>query len=131
MSENDAMARLSALQGEIVETKREIQTRKPDFRLIFDRAPIRNLEGKLDTSYETFIELDRAIGASIKIPDDINSKLMVAASFSILNGARNSVRTILSESYQDIASLKSQLNFYASLIVALLALLVSVIGIFA
>ncbi len=129
MTENEAVQELTRLQDDVVEVKRSIQTTTPILRLIFSRAQIRDLKQKVDSNYSRFIALDRAIGVWTQMPGDLNSKLSMAASLSILNGARNSVRTLLSESYQDITALNSQLNFYASLIVAMLALLISTIGV--
>jgi len=116
MTENEAVKELTRLQDEVVEVKRTIQTTRPTLRLILSRERIRDLEQRLDSYYSRFIKLDRAIGAETRIPVDLNSKLAVAASLGILNGAKNSVRTLLSESYQDIRALYSQLNFYASLV---------------
>lgn len=129
MKENELIAELGGLQEEVLAAKRRLQRRGPRWRQIVARSDIVDMQTKLDDFFERLATLDKQAIQIMKVPGDINSRIMVSASVSIVSDSRESVRSILTAAYGDIASLRSQLNFYASLIVALIALVVSIVGV--
>jgi len=84
MTANEAVTELALLQQEVAKLKREIQTMVPSVSLLLRRAPLREKTAMLGDSDGRFIKLDRAIGAGTTVPDNLNEKLAVAATLSIL-----------------------------------------------
>jgi hypothetical protein len=129
MAENETLKKLLVIQDKVFDVKSSSRKLNPSLSLVFNRKKVRNQQVLVDQVHEQFLKLNREILARVQIPRNVNDKLIVASNMSILNCSISSIHTLIGETYQELSALNSQLNFYSSLVVALLALLVSIIAI--
>ena len=97
--------------------------------ILLNQSKLKEVQSCLNKLALDMLELEDIFDENIRIPGDFNSAVMRSAQLSILfsirsttNEAINSARSSASQTYND-------LNFYRSLLIAMVALVVSIIGI--
>ena len=96
--------------------------------LIFNRQKLKNCSVELTELSQSLAEVEDAFDQNINIPKDINGAIVRASQLSILFNIRKTTNDSLSNAKSTLNQLYSNINFYRSLSVALIALVASIIG---
>jgi hypothetical protein len=97
--------------------------------VIFKKSKLKEIEDELTVLSQSMMEVEDAFDENIQIPGAFNGAVMRAAQLSILFSLRSSTRDAIREAKAKAAQIYNDINFYRSLAIALLALVVSIIGI--
>ena len=116
---NDAMA-----------LKRESRAMRPSLGMLLNRSALDQLEARVDSLFEAFALADSRLAQAGQLDVGINGLIIESASYSIVASARESVRTLIHEAQSDVNDLRNRLNNLVFVILALLALVVSVLALF-
>jgi hypothetical protein len=75
------------------------------------------------------LELEDVFDENIRIPGDFNSIVIQSAQLSIIFSIRSTTNEAINSARSSVSQLYNNLNFYRSLLIALVALVVSIFGI--
>jgi hypothetical protein len=97
--------------------------------VFFNQSKLKEIDSSLTKLALDMLELEDAFDENIKIPGDINTAIMRSAQLSILFSIRSTTNEAIGSAKSSISQIYNNLNFYRSLLIALVALVVSVIGV--
>jgi len=119
-----------SLLNEALALKRDSRVIQPTLRSLIDRSALGKLEARADQLFESFAQADTRLAQAGNLDAGFNGIVIEAASYAMVASARESVRTIIHEIRADIDDLRNRLNNLVSVILAALAIVISVIAIF-
>jgi len=119
-----------ALHVDVATLSRDALRLEPSLRLVVSRGPVRAFASRADKYLERFTEIDADLMQHANPPMDINAALRHSARFQSYMALRESVRTLIADTNQSIGSIRSELDFRGSLMIAIVALVVSIISMF-
>ena len=122
----EILTRLSSLHRDVSQLMRETLHTKPTLVLALQRRALRHLEDRFDEHVSAFITLDEEFH-SASPPSTFNGVANNMATFSL---RRDSVRGLLIDTSGALGSLRNQLDFRRTMVVAVVALVVSVVTLF-
>lgn len=125
---NDVHQKLQELNEEIVQTFSTISGISPKPWHVFIGKQFNNLENQLLLYRLRLDELDHEIEPHAIIPNDYNGIQMVSGKLSILYATRNMALTSLGEAQKLLTNAQSQASFKFTVLVSLLAIVISVVG---
>jgi hypothetical protein len=129
---SEVRAELWSLQREVGTLATEALRLRPTWKLVLlSRKELLRLEERLDTHFQHFLNLDADLSAHAQPPGDMNLAIRNGMQFQMHFGARDSVRGVLTDTSGILSGLRNQLDFRASLALSVLAILLSLIGLFA
>lgn len=129
MDISDVLAGISTLHSEASQLMREALHTKPTLGMALQPAPLRELEDRLDKHVSAFLLLDEEFIRHTTPPSDINSAMRSAAHFQLHSVRRDSVRGLLTDTSGALGSMRNQLDFRRSMLVAVFALVVSIVAV--
>lgn len=122
-------AELTALHGKAGALMARAHRLRPTVKLLMFRKPLAGLEESLDECFQEFVSLDADLIRHANAPSDINTALRNSAQFSFHTAVRDSVRGLLADAAGAVGGVRTRLDFIGSLVVSLIALLLSVIAV--
>lgn len=126
---NELNEELMGLNEEIVAILKELSQFKPSFYHAFAKGRLGDYTAALVELREQLSEVDQRLRPHTRIPGDYNSIQMVSGKLSVTFSIRNVVLTTLDEAQKMLNSHESQAGFKLSTNIALLAIVVSVLGV--
>jgi hypothetical protein len=130
MSWRNLKGEFQGLLTEALALKRESRALRPTIRALFNRSTLDALESRADQLFEAFAQADTRLAQAGNLDVGFNGIVMEAASYAIVASARESVRTTIHEVHSDIDDMRGRLNNLASVLLAVLAIVVSALAIF-
>lgn len=125
---NDFNDELMELNEQLVAILKELSQFKPRFYHAFAKGKLGKYTTKLVEYREQLNEVDQRIRPHTKVPGDYNSIQMMSGKLSVTFSIRNVVLTTLDEVQKMLNSHESQAGFKLSTNIALIAVVVSVLG---
>lgn len=122
---NDELMRLNE---QVVAILKELSQFKPSFYHVFAKGKLGEYTIKLIELREQLSEVDQRIRPHTRVPGDYNSVQMVSGKLSVTFSIRNVVLTTLDEAQKMLNSHEAQASFKLSTNIALVAIVVSVLG---
>lgn len=99
-------------------------------KLIFCTSKLKSIESDIQKVSLDMLEIEDVFDENVRIPGTFNESVMRAAQLSILSSIRSSTNDAISSAKDSVSHQYSDVNFYRSLLIALIALVVSIISIF-
>ncbi|EQA7837588.1 hypothetical protein ACX843_003569, partial [Vibrio cholerae] len=128
-SVNEINKRAMELNEECFSVLSEISEFKPQFYHLFNTQKFSDFELKLRGLREKLSELDKDIAPHTNVPGDYNSIQMGAGKLSVCFNARNVALTTLTEAQRLLSSHEGSAQFKATTIIALIAVLISLVSV--
>lgn len=97
--------------------------------MFFNHSKLKEVQACLSKLALDMLELEDIFDENIRIPGDFNSAVMRSAQLSILFGIRSTANEAINSARSSVSQIYNDLNFYRSLLIALVALVVSILGI--
>jgi hypothetical protein len=95
----------------------------------FKPSALKKIDSTLTELALDMLELEDAFDENITIPRDINTAIMRSSQLSILFSIRSTTNEAIGSAKSTISQIYNNLNFYRSLLIALVALVISVVGV--
>ena len=125
---NDFNDELMGLNEQLVAILKELSQFKPRFYHAFAKGKLGEYTAKLVEYREQLNEVDQRLRPHTRVPGDYNSIQMVSGKLSVTFSIRNVVLTTLDEAQKMLNSHEAQAGFKLSTNIALIAVVVSVLG---
>lgn len=114
---------------EALALKSELRKLAPSLRLLFYRRPLDVYEARLDALSMSFSTADSHMANVCDVSHGVADWGTYAAGAQAVSYVRDTVRTLIHESYADIHDLRNRLNTQAALLISLLAIVLSAVSI--
>lgn len=130
MSANSIKKEFFKLNSEIAEVMTEANNIKPYFFYFFYKKKIKSVNTKIIKLSREIFNLDEDIDKNVVISDHVVDLNKFAPQFSMLVNSRNIALTSLEEAKKSISDTENIIFFKFTSFIAIIALAVSIIGIF-
>lgn len=125
---NDFNDELLELNQEIVAVLKGLSEFKPKFYHVFSKGKLGTYSVSLVELRQQLNDVDQRIRPHTKIPGDYKSIQMVSGQLSVTFSLRNAVLTTLDEAQKMLNAHEAHAGFKLSTNIALLAIVVSILG---
>ncbi|RBO81862.1 hypothetical protein [Marinomonas aquiplantarum] len=126
---NEFNDELMGLNEQVMAILKELSQFKPRFYHAFVKGKLGEFAISLVGFREQLNDIDQRIRPHTRIPGDYNSIQMVSGKLSVTFSIRNVVLTTLDEAQKMLSSHEAQAGFKLSTNIALLAIIISVLGV--
>ncbi|MBF4270317.1 hypothetical protein EAY71_25995 [Vibrio anguillarum] len=126
---NEINKKAMELNEECFSVLNEISDFKPQFYHLVASQNLSEFESKLRGLREKLSELDKNIAPHTNVPGDYNSIQMGAGKLSVCFNARNVALTTLTEAQRLLSSHEGSAQFKATTMIALIAVIISMISV--
>ncbi len=126
---NNLNKKAMKLNEECFAALNDISEFKPQAYHVFLSKNIQGYELRLRTLRKQLSELDKEIEPHTKMPGDYNSIQMCSGKLSVCFNARNIALTTLTEAQRLLSSHEGSVQFKATTIIALIAVLISMVSV--